>query len=163
MADLRDLLARLGFTEPRSLLQSGNLVFRTGPISCARLEAVLETEARKRLGLETDFIVRTAAEWNQAVAANPFPDEAERDPGHLVVILLKAKADPARVEALRSAISGREVVRAHDKQLYIVYPDGMGRSRLTIALIEKKLGTRGTGRNWNTTLKLAAAVADLSR
>jgi uncharacterized protein (DUF1697 family) len=49
------------------------------------------------------------------------------------------------------------------KQLYIVYPDGIGRSRLTVALIEKKLGTRGTGRNWNTALKLAAAAAELSR
>jgi len=163
MADLRDLLARLGFTEPRSLLQSGNLVFRTGPITCARLEAILEEEAAKQLGLETDFIVRTAAEWNEVVAANPFPREAKGDPGHLVVIPLKAKADPARVEALRLAITRREVVQAHDKQLYIVYPDGIGRSRLTIALIEKKLGTRGTSRNWNTTLKLAAAAAELSR
>jgi uncharacterized protein (DUF1697 family) len=76
---------------------------------------------------------------------------------------LKAKADPARVEALRSAIRGREIVRAVGKQLYIVYPDGIGRSRLTVALIENKLGTRGTGRNWNTALKLAAAAAELSR
>jgi uncharacterized protein (DUF1697 family) len=163
MADLRDLLVRLGFTEPRSLLQSGNLVFRTAPISSARLEGVLEAEARKHLGLETDFIVRTSTEWREVVAANPFPREAESDPGHLVVMPLKAKAHPARVEALRSAIRGREIVRAVGKQLYIVYPDGIGRSRLTVALIEKKLGTRGTGRNWNTALKLAAAAAELSR
>jgi uncharacterized protein (DUF1697 family) len=163
MADLRDLLVRLGFTEPRSLLQSGNLVFRTAPISSARLEGVLEAEARKHLALETDFIVRTSTEWREVVAANPFPREAESDPGHLVVMPLKAKADPARVEALRSAIRGREIVRAVGKQLYIVYPDGIGRSRLTVALIEKKLGTRGTGRNWNTALKLAAAAAELSR
>jgi uncharacterized protein (DUF1697 family) len=39
---------------------------------------------------------------------------------------------------------------------YIVYPDGIGRSRLTNQLIEKMLGTRGTGRNWNTVLKLDA-------
>ncbi|HTK42342.1 MAG TPA: DUF1697 domain-containing protein [Gemmatimonadales bacterium] len=163
MADLRDLLVRLTFTEPRSLLQSGNLVFRSGPISRAQLEGVLEAAAKKSLGLETDFIVRTAAEWNEVVAANPFRHEAESDPSHLVVMALRAKADPARVEALRAAIRGREVVGAHGKQLYIVYPDGIGRSRLTVALIEKKLGTRGTGRNWNTALKLSAAAAELSR
>ena len=42
---------------------------------------------------------------------------------------------------------------------YIVYPDGIGRSRLTNALIDKQLGTRGTGRNWNTVLKLTALAA----
>jgi uncharacterized protein (DUF1697 family) len=46
--------------------------------------------------------------------------------------------------------------RAGGKQLYIVYPDGIGRSRLTNAIIEKTLGTSGTGRNWNTVLKLGA-------
>jgi len=63
------------------------------------------------------------------------------------------------VAALRAAITGREVVRAAGRHLYIVYPDGMGRSRLTHALIEKLLGTRATGRNWNTVRKLADATA----
>jgi len=56
--------------------------------------------------------------------------------------------------ALQKAIVGREVVRAKARCAYIVYPDGVGRSKLTTALIEKKLGTRGTARNWNTVLKL---------
>ena len=56
------------------------------------------------------------------------------------------------------AITGPEVVRASGRHAYIVYPNGTGRSRLTNALIEKHLGTRGTGRNWNTVLKLRALV-----
>jgi uncharacterized protein (DUF1697 family) len=50
------------------------------------------------------------------------------------------------------------VVCASACRLYIVYPDGIGRSRLTGAVIEKMLGTRGTARNWNTVLKLNAVV-----
>ena len=53
-----------------------------------------------------------------------------------------------------AAIVGAEIVRAEGRHLYAVYPDGVGRSRLTTQLIEKHLGTRGTGRNWNTVLKL---------
>jgi hypothetical protein len=53
--------------------------------------------------------------------------------------------------------TGPELVRAAGKQAYIVYPNGIGRSRLPTVLIEKKLGTKGTGRNWNTVLKLEAA------
>ena len=58
------------------------------------------------------------------------------------------------MKALQDAIKGREVVKARGKQAYFVYPDGMGRSKLTIKMIEKALGTRGTARNWNTVLKL---------
>jgi uncharacterized protein (DUF1697 family) len=52
------------------------------------------------------------------------------------------------------AIVGREIVNVRGPCTYIVYPDGIARSRLTSALVEKKLGTRGTGRNWNTVLEL---------
>jgi len=158
MAELRKLLAELGFEDVQSLLQSGNLVFRSESRTSGQLEGLLEAEAKKRLGLETDFFVRTASEWKTLVAGNPFPEEAERDPGHLIVMFLKAEPDAKDVAALQAAIKGREVVRAKGRHAYIVYPDGIGRSRLTNVLIEKKLGTRGTGRNWNTVLKLGAVA-----
>jgi uncharacterized protein (DUF1697 family) len=60
------------------------------------------------------------------------------------------------VEALQAATRGPEKVRAHGRHAYITYPAGIGRSKLTPALIEPKLGCRGTGRNWNTVLKLLA-------
>ena len=156
MADLRDVLTRLGFGDARSLLQSGNLVFRSAERAGAPLERLLETEVERRLALKTEIFVRTSTEWGDVIAANPFPEEADRDPGHLVVMFLKDRPGAREVEALRGAVTGREIVRAEGRHAYIVYPDGIGRSRLTNALIEKKLGTRGTGRNWNTVLKLGA-------
>lgn len=159
MADLRKLLSELGFQDAQSLLQSGNLVFESEGRTSAQLEALLESEAKARLGFATDFFVRTVSEWSTVIAGNPFPAEAERDPGHLVVLFLKEKPDRNDVAALQAAITGREVVRAKGRHAYAVYPDGIGRSRLTNVLIEKKLRTRGTGRNWNTVLKLG----DLSR
>jgi uncharacterized protein (DUF1697 family) len=158
MAELREMLSRLGFDDAQSLLQSGNLVFRGHARPDASLERLLETEAKRRLGLDTVFLVRTAEEWKEVVARNPFRTEAERDPGHLVVTLFKAAPDANDVKVLQAAITGPEVVRADGRHAYIVYPNGIGRSRLTNAVIEKKLGTRGTGRNWNTVLKVAALV-----
>jgi uncharacterized protein (DUF1697 family) len=161
MSDLRDLLARLGFASVRSILQSGNLVFQGTARPGAHIERLLETEAAKCVALETDFFVRTADEWQAVIEKNPFRKEAERDPGHLVVACLKDAPNAQRATGLQAAIVGREVVRAAGKHLYIVYPDGIGRSRLTNALIEKKLETRATGRNWNTVLKLGGAMAGL--
>ena len=156
MADLRALLNELGFVDGRSMLQSGNLVFRAPARGAAELERLLEGEAKKRLGVDIDFFVRTADEWKTVVAQNPFRAEATRDPGHLVVVFLKNAPNATAVKTLQTAISGPEVVRAKGRHAYIVYRDGIGRSRLTHALIERRLGTRGTGRNWNTVLKLRA-------
>jgi uncharacterized protein (DUF1697 family) len=159
MADLRDLLAKLGFTDARSLLQSGNLVFSSTRRTPAQLEALLDAEIEKRIGVQSDVFVRTAAELAEVVARNPFAEEAKRDPGHLLVMFLRDAPDAQAVAALNAAIVGRETVRVIGRHAYAIYPDGMGRSKLTNAVIEKKLGTRGTARNWNTVMKLAALCA----
>jgi uncharacterized protein (DUF1697 family) len=156
MADLRAMLTDLGFAEPRSLLQSGNLVFQARAQAGARLERVLEQETQRRLGLETEFHVRTGAEWQTIIKRNPFPDAARKDPGHLLVMCFKEAPAAQAVKALQAAIKGREVVRAVGRQAYFIYPDGVGTSRLTTALIDRTLGLRGTARNWNTVMKLGA-------
>jgi uncharacterized protein (DUF1697 family) len=160
MADLRKLLTRMGFEDTQSLLQSGNLVFRGRIQSTGKLEELLEIEVKKRLSVEPRFFVRTAREWQSIIARNPFPEEAERDPGHLVVMFFKDAPEARALKALQGAIEGSEVIRAEGRQGYVIYPDGIGRSPLTLPLIESKLGTKGTGRNWNTVLKLAAIASD---
>lgn len=156
MADLRSLVEELGFADVRTLLQSGNLVFRSGGPDGGDLEARLQTAARDRLGLETDFMVRGAAEWSRIVANNPFPDAAAQDPAHLAIVFLKTPTTKADIEALRRASPGPERIAGGGRELYIVYPDGMGRSLLTPAIMKRTIGIPGTARNWNTVLKLAA-------
>lgn len=162
MADLRAFLAAVGFRDARTLQQSGNAVFSADARS-ADVETRLEKEATKRLGVRTAFFVRSAEEWSGVVARNPFPAEAKRDPSRLVVMVLKDVPAAAAVDALSAGITGPEVVRASGRELYINYPDGQGRSKLTGALIERKLGTAGTARNWNTVTKLAALAGEWKR
>lgn len=160
MAALRHFAVELGLDEPQTLLQSGNLVFRSRKRAAA-LESLLETEAEKRLGLETDFFVRDAETWDSIIAANPFPDAAAREPSRLLVVPLRDAPVEEAIAALKAAVKGREVVEIVDREAYIVYTDGIGRSKLTSGVIESKLGTRGTARNWNTVLKLAALASTL--
>ncbi len=159
MAALCGVIERAGLKGVRSVLQSGNVVFASSSRSTASLELKLEQALEAQLGLKTAVFVRTAAEWNELIDANPFKTDAKRDPGHLLVVLLKSAADKTKTTNLRSAIVGRERVEVNGRVAYITYPDGIGRSRLTTALIEKHLGTRVTGRNWNTVMKLAALAA----
>jgi uncharacterized protein (DUF1697 family) len=161
MSDLRVLLGEMGFADVRSLLQSGNLVFRTDRrLTSTSLERMLEAETTKRLGRESPtYMVRSPAEWNALIDANPFPAAAKRDPSHLLVMFLKTPAAASNVKALRAAIRGPETIQAIGKHLYVIYPDGVGKSKLTHGLIERLLGIRATGRNWNTVLKLATLLA----
>jgi uncharacterized protein (DUF1697 family) len=156
MADLVTLAGDMGFEAPRTLLQSGNLVFETAEAPDAGLERRLEAEAAARFGYQIDFIVRSAAEWRALIARNPFGDAARDDPSHLLVMPLKTAPPDSAIEALRAAIRGREQAALFDRAVYLVYPDGIGPSKLTTQVIERRLETRGTARNWNTALKLAA-------
>ncbi len=159
MADLRAMCDDLGLADARTLLQSGNLVFRTH-IARSHLAWTLEAETEKRFGVPAEYVVRTAPEWRALVDANPFPDAASHDPAHLVVMCCKTVPDARALAMLDAAIVGREVVRAVGADVYVTYPDGIGNSRLTNASIERYLATSGTARNWNTVRKLAAVLDD---
>lgn len=160
MRALRDMATALGLNQPRTLLQSGNLVFDDQGRTAAELEALLEAASAGKLGLAVEFMVRSGDEWAAMAAANPFPEEAERDPGHLLALVLKAPVSANTVAGLQAAIAGREVVRGEGTAVYAYYPDGIGTSKLTNTVIERKLGTRATGRNWNTVLKLLELSRD---
>ncbi len=145
MSDLRDLAAGLGFDDPKTILNSGNLVFRSD-LSASKLETMLEDAAAKHLGLDTEFFVRTAKDWEKVVADNPFPREADADPAHLMVHFCKKV--PAKLEIKGAK---REKVKVKGREVYVTYPDSIGTSKL-------KLNILGTARNWNTVLKLADLV-----
>jgi uncharacterized protein (DUF1697 family) len=154
MAALSALMSRQGFENVHTILQSGNVVFHSDSAHVVGLERIIQRALSDRLGLSTDVFLRTASDWRSIVKRNPFPREAQADPAHLVVTILKGSPTAQEWRSLMEAIHGRERVRAGGRHAYIVYPDGIGRSKLTAALIERKLSTRGTSRNWNTVQKL---------
>jgi uncharacterized protein (DUF1697 family) len=158
--ELTALLTELGHADVRTGPKVGDLVFTSGGQTGAELQAQIETALMERFSLRTDVYVRTADAWRALVAANPFPEFAAQDPGWLMTLFLKDTPDKKAVGALRAAIRGREQARAESRQLYAVYPDGVGGSKLTNSLVEKTLGARITGRPWTTVLALEAMLGD---
>ena len=160
MANLRSLLARSGLESVRTLIQSGNVVFRSTTKTASELEGPLSEMVARTFHVKTEIFLRSVPEWNAIIEGNPFPREAKEDPAHLLVMLLRGSPVRGQWEALDASIRGRERVRGSSRHAYLVYPDGIGRSKLTTALIESRLGTSGTARNWNTMLKLAAIAQE---
>lgn len=159
MEALRHMGEAMGLQDVRTVLRSGNLVFREERSSSLDLERRLAAEATHALGIRTEFFVRTREEWHSICERNPFPEAASSDPSHLVVTVLKQAPSTRSWESLRAAIPGREQVEGGGREAYLVYPDGIGRSRLTARLIERHLGTIGTSRNWNTVSRLDALLS----
>ncbi|MBI1406464.1 MAG: DUF1697 domain-containing protein [Caulobacter sp.] len=155
IADLRKLVADLGFADVASYIASGNLIFSGDGRATEALEALFEAKAEKQLGLKSDWILRTPKAWRAMIEASPYPDFAKDNPSRYLVTVFKTRPDPARLDEVRAMATLGEEMTLVGQALYICFPEGAGKSKLAGAAIEKRLGARGTARNWNTVLKLA--------
>ena len=147
MSDLRALCERAGFKDVRTYIQSGNVVFGSR-LGEAAVKAVLERSLAGKMGRPVSVLVRRGEEMAAVLARNPFPSA----PANRVLVLFLDRA-PARDTLAGLVIPGREQVKLDGREVFVHYPDGMGRSRLKLTLAES-----GTGRNLNTVAKLAALV-----
>lgn len=158
MAEFKDLLAGLGYGEPTTLGAAGSALISTAQPPAA-VETAVEATLKAQAGLSTDVYVRTRAHLAKILTSNPFEAMARDQPAGLIVSFLKDDPSAGAVTAVREKIVGPEEVAAGPGCLYIAYGDGMGRSKLTSQILDRTLGLRGTGRNWNTVGKLAALTA----
>lgn len=154
MEELRALCESLGLRDAQTYIQSGNVVFRAEERDLAHLAERIGGAIHKRCGFLPGVVTRTAADLRGAIARNPFPTQAAKDPGRLLVVFLSAAPDPNALAKTLKINVGPEEIRFDGRELYIYYPNGQGQSKLTLPLLEKTLGTSGTGRNWNTVMKL---------
>lgn len=156
VAEQRAMAEAMGLKNPRTLAASGNLVVESGKTTAA-LEADIETAMEKTFGLKVAAMVRTPAQWASLIAANPFAKQAEAHPARVLAMVMKDGIKPGAVEGCRELAAGGERVEAIDDVLYFWFPNGQGESGVFKKATPRLLGM-GTGRNWNTVMKLAAVV-----
>jgi len=154
MAELKALYESLGFTDVKTLLQSGNVVFKGANADTDPIGQQIEASIRKQFGFESKIIMRSADEWRMVVARHPFSAEQLAEPGKILVTFLQSEPDDESLATLQATHNGPEVIHSSGQELYIFYPEGMGRSKLDNGFIERKLGCVATGRNWNTVNKI---------
>lgn len=154
MAELRSLCADLGWRDVQSYIQSGNLIFRADQAP-THLEVELEQAIERHLGLSIPVIVRAAADWSAYMASNPYPEESAREPN--LVMLALSKTSPAQdaAQKLQERAANGERIAQMDDALWLYYPEGSWRSRLSPSLLDRAVGSPVTTRNWRTVLKLA--------
>lgn len=144
MAELRSMAEAAGFAHARTYIQSGNLVYSTS-VSPEAAKTALEQRLEAYAGKPVGVAVRTGPELQAILGNNPFPGA---EPAKVGVLFL----DTSVAAPMAGQAKGRsdEEILAGERELYIHYPSGMGRSRLQLAA-----QSNGTMRNINTVRKLA--------
>lgn len=152
----RAMAAEMGLKNPRTLQASGNLVVESERAP-AELEAEIEAAMARTFDMKIAAMVRTPEQWAKLIAANPFPAEARDQPARVIAMVMKDPIKTDGVEACRALASATERVEVVGDVLYFWFPHGQGDSGIFKKATPKMLGM-GTGRNWNTVLKLGEMV-----
>jgi uncharacterized protein (DUF1697 family) len=153
MDALRLLYASLGLLDAQTYVQSGNVVFKTDTKDLASLARRIEDAIERNFGFRPGVTLRTTSDLRDVLTRNPFAKRRNVDPGKLIVTFLAAEPDRDTRDRILRIKTGPEEVKIDGRELYIYFPDGMGQSKLWPA-IDKALKKSGTGRKWNTVIKL---------
>jgi uncharacterized protein (DUF1697 family) len=162
MEPLRAAYEAMGFRDVRSLLQSGNVLFRSSARDRRALTRRIVQEIERRFGLHIEVVVRTLEELESVVERGPVLSP-KADPAKLLVMFLAGVPDGQGQARLVKSHKGPEMLEVRGPEVYLYYPEGVGRSKLTTAVLESHLGTTGTARNWNTLTKLLEAARDIAQ
>jgi uncharacterized protein (DUF1697 family) len=156
MTLLEGLYRELGFTNVTTYIQSGNVIFSTGGKSPnLALASVIEKKIRDDLQFEVPVIIRTAAEMEAIIEANPFVKEFGIDEERLHVTFLSDLPAPLHGNVIQAVDFPPDRFVLSGKEVYLYCPDGYGRTKLNNTFFEKRLKSTATTRNWNTVKKLA--------
>jgi uncharacterized protein (DUF1697 family) len=159
MAELKALFEDQGCTSVKTLLQSGNVVFRAKGTK-ASLTRMLQAAIEKVFKYRSEIQLLTPAELRHVVEGNPFTAEAKKDPGHVVVHFLPQTPAKDATDRLIPLVQAGESFSLYTTRAYVFYAHGQGRSKLAAGM-DRALGVRGTARNWNTVTKMLALADEL--
>jgi uncharacterized protein (DUF1697 family) len=154
MEALRALCETIQCRDAQTYVQSGNVVFRTDERDLAKLSKRMENAIEKKFGFHSDVILRKTAEMKDAVARNPFARRHGIEPSKLLVTFLASEPSHEAQKQVLALKTDPEQVRIHGKEMYIYFPNGMARPKLPWVTIVRLLNVRGTGRNWNSVIKM---------
>ena len=155
MEELRLLFDSIGLQQASTYIQSGNIVFTSKEKDPNKLAATIEAAIEKGFGFRPSVILRSSSHFAEVLRRNPFAARPEVAPNKLLVTFLASDpGDDARHKVGEIKVAPEELF-IDGCELFTYYPNGSGKSKIPMTLIERTLGTPGTARNWNTVEKLS--------
>lgn len=152
MAELRSMAEAAGFTDVRTYIQSGNLVFSSAD-ELSTVKSALEERLADYANKPVGVLLRTARELQAVLNANPFNDA---EPSKIGVLFLDESPPPDTIETAKGQAD--EEIALGLREVFVHYPSGMGRSKLRLPMLSRM--SEVTTRNINTVAKLVKMAAD---
>lgn len=153
MQDLKAACEKQGLSNVSTYGASGNLLF-TSSLTKVQLTKLLN-KIISDFDLDNAVVLRTPSQLKSVIESNPYANAATERPNLLHVVFYNKKLKSAAVAELEKR-DGAERINSSSRELYVDYRDGVARSKLTPAFLDKQLGQAGTARNWNTLQKLVS-------
>ncbi len=157
MAGFRDMLAGLGLVSPKTYVQSGNVVFRSG-LTAAALSDRIADGVLAGFGFRPPVFVLSQAQFQAALTANPFP-KAVDEPTHLHGFFMDRALPDATMAFLKSVAVPGEDYAIRGRVLWLYLPHGLGRSKLAARVTALPIGI--TARNYRSIAAIAEMAAKL--
>jgi uncharacterized protein (DUF1697 family) len=157
MSDLRALVEGLGHGDVKTLLNSGNVVFRAASADTGKLARGIEAAIEKNAGFSARVVVVTAPELAAVIMANPFPEATEK-PSQFLLAFTEGASAKSPLAPLIDQPWKPDRFALGSRAAYVWCANGILTSKLAVTVL-KMGGEAVTTRNWATVLKLA----DLSK
>jgi uncharacterized protein (DUF1697 family) len=153
MPDLGRMFEEAKCENVRTYIQSGNVVFEAGPRVAAKLPKAITDRIAKCFGYRVPVILRTAEEMREVVDNNPFLNQGNSE-NALHVMFLANLPEPAAIASLDPDRSPPDRFIIRRREVYLLFPQGLSRSKLTTSYFDSNLRTTGTVRGWRTVTNL---------
>jgi len=150
MEQLRASFAALGFSNVKTYVQSGNVVFDAANDSAAGLSKRIEQNIMLDFGFQVPVFLATSKTVEETIKRNPLLKSPGIDQSKLHVTFLSDDPPKTALGQLQPLAVKPEQLRMLGRVIYLYCPNGYGKTRLSNAAIEKKLSVAATTRNWKT-------------
>jgi uncharacterized protein (DUF1697 family) len=162
METLREMYQDLGFTNIKTYLQSGNVVFESPAIEADLLRQQIEAGIAQACGYAVQVFIRHVNKIQHIVSDNPFLEDANIDIRKLHVSFLYQQPTQSAWSKVSAPVNINDQFARGDTVIYLYYPNGYAKAKIPASFFEKLLGVSVTDRNWNTATALYNIAAEMN-
>lgn len=158
MKELKRIFEELGFENPQTYIQSGNVIFGSAEKNVAQLKSSIEAAVWRALQVDISVFVIKESDLERILKGNPFPYYGETDTAKIHVTFIEPMATEAAIAKIDPALYAPDRFYFEPDVVYIHCPNGYGKTKLNNGFFERKLKCNATTRNWNTIINLMQRV-----
>lgn len=154
MDDLQKLFEKMGFTNVKTYIQSGNIIFKSKNNTTSDIKQLIEKNIKIKFGFDVETILKTLKELKNIIDGLPYKLDDLKEKERIYITLLSQNLDKGKTRIQMKSSDGIDDYSAIKSEIYILCRGGYGKTKFSNSYFEKNLGIPATTRNWETINKV---------